>query len=654
MQPTAIARQAPRRSRRNVRPGHVHGARMPSRRRYRETAWARLATRSLRRIRLTWNFTVPSEITSASAITRLELTVGEQAQHVELAAGQQALEHGPVVTAGQRQRRAVGGLRGPASAPPWPGGSARRSARRSGRPASPGTAASARARGAASRRRLALSYAWASAEANSHSTSRSSTSSSLVAAAVGVQHADHVRADDERCRGVRPPAHHLLQAGVDARVHPRVGDHRRAAAAQHLGLDQRVLEPQRPRAQPVERRARARAVAGEVRGLGEHLALADEAEQRAPESSRRAHSACGARSSIVAGEVCRRSSSTAPRTRSSASKRASKRAPQPVARGLVLAHRAPATAAKLGHRSVSASISVCAARCRLVRRRSRRPARLVDAALRAGPGLGDGRSSRAPRSRVPATARGRTRSPASSPPRARTNRATASARLVAPSLRRMFLTWYLTVPSRTTSALAIAEVGQPAREQPQDLQLARGQRRPRVRPSGRRRPAPPRAAACRPASRGRSGARRAPPIHCTAELSCARCSASVWRRTARSKAPERPSANVAATSRSTASSGRRGRRVGVQQPDRRRPGAQRGHRVGVPAQAAAHRRGVRAPAASTWTNRAARDPGRPRTPAAGTPARPDRRAARRAAARRRRGPRPSTARAAAAGRRPAR
>lgn len=41
-------------------------------------------------------------------------------------------------------------------------------------------------------------------------------------------------------------------------------------------------------------------------------------------------------------------------------------------------------------------------------------------------------------------------------PVARTYRETASARLVAPSLRRMFLTWYLTVPSRTTSARAIA------------------------------------------------------------------------------------------------------------------------------------------------------------------------------------------------------
>ena len=57
---------------------------------------------------------------------------------------------------------------------------------------------------------------------------------------------------------------------------------------------------------------------------------------------------------------------------------------------------------------------------------------------------------------------------------------TASARLVAPSLRRMFLTWYLTVPSRTTSTSAISRVRVAPGEQPQDLELARRQRLLRV------------------------------------------------------------------------------------------------------------------------------------------------------------------------------
>ena len=240
-----------------------------------------------------------------------------------------------------------------------------------------------------------------------------------------------------------------------------VDDDRGPAPAKQLGLDQRVLEPQRVRLELRQGRRRGRS-RPEKNTASATIRLPLTRLRIARSNADPAHNAAGARSNISRGEVTSRTSAIAAVTRSSASNRASNR------------WRSRSSAASCSSRSRRRARTRRAARARRDQLPKRPQVRSVATADSSSPSNSRASavarssprdSSRPPAPRTPRTTASRSSNGA---PPARAYRATASARLVAPSLRRMFLTWYLIVPSRTTSARA-TRVGLAARDQAQDL-----------------------------------------------------------------------------------------------------------------------------------------------------------------------------------------
>jgi hypothetical protein len=106
--------------------------------------------------------------------------------------------------------------------------------------------------------------------------------------AVGLEEADHARLEHDRRGDVGVPAEHVgerVAAGRDRRL--EVGlDEMRPAAAQHLALDERVVDAHRRLLQPRERDGGAVGIVGRVQRLGHERALLDAAEQHALEVQR--------------------------------------------------------------------------------------------------------------------------------------------------------------------------------------------------------------------------------------------------------------------------------------------------------------------------------------------------------------------------------
>ena len=290
----------------------------------------------------------------------------------------------------------------------------------------------------------------------------------LLAPTVGVDHADDLRTDHDRRGGVGLRTQQRDELAVDARTDIRVEHDRRPSPAQQLGLDQRMLEPQGRGLELLDRGARRGGIAREMRILGDHPAAPHEADDRALESRARAqHRRRAAQHRAWRCHLPQfRDSGLDPRQRVEA--RLEPLA-QPGQRRLVLLGESGCRVGRavlqapdqlrdqdpelleiampsLGSAGRSISERACA-----VTRSSRRASSSSSGRAWSAPDV-TGLPRRMSLGR-PASGLSHRTTP---DPVARTYRDTASARLVAPSLRRMFLTWYLTVPSRTTSALAIA------------------------------------------------------------------------------------------------------------------------------------------------------------------------------------------------------
>ena len=156
---------------------------------------------------LTWNFTVASDRTSASAIASVGAAVGQQAEHVELAPGEQAREHDAIVAAlrrgaVRRASRSAGGRRRLA---------ARERDRRVGQLARTGVR-SIRGTGASARARAAACGAGSRSR-------RPARAGGELPQHIAVEHVERLHrvpdrresprsrgTDDERRRGIRSPA----------------------------------------------------------------------------------------------------------------------------------------------------------------------------------------------------------------------------------------------------------------------------------------------------------------------------------------------------------------------------------------------------------------------------------------------------------------
>ena len=127
-----------------------------------------------------------------------------------------------------------------------------------------------------------------------------------------MDHADHVRADDQRRGGVGPPAHQLREVAVDARVErgrrPRSWPAGGAAARSRSAGARARADAREADAGPPRRPRRRRSKCADV---GDHPAAARPGSGSPARSVEPSHSAAGPATSISVGEVSLRSSPTA-------------------------------------------------------------------------------------------------------------------------------------------------------------------------------------------------------------------------------------------------------------------------------------------------------------------------------------------------------